>query len=212
MKKIAAVFFAFCAFALPLGADAFAGMARDWQPSALQASSSASAAANSQSGAEPAAYDHGFSVGLSKPLKDFIDGNIAGSSLRDTCFGVSLSVDNGSAQPNIYLVQLDYYNLEKQSLLASFGYGWKFGSSFGIYAGAGVGLSSAEESIFGLLFKKKDTAWKAFVGARFTFGRAILRADISYHIDTGYTGKGSSKYRDIFGGLIAPAIFAGWLF
>ena len=189
MKTIAALFFALFAAALPLRSE------------------SAPPSSSAPQGSSANLYKYGLSVGLSKPFKDFISGNIAGSSYWDTYFGLSLALDNGNAWPTILMVQLDYYNLDKTSFLASFGYGRQLNANLGLYGGAGVGFSIAAES-FADIFTKKDTlALKAFVGARFLVGQTILRADISYHVDTGKP----SGYRDSFGGLVVPAIFAGWL-
>ena len=191
MKRIAALTFALCAAALPMRAES------------APSPPSSDAPPDSSAGI----YKYGISIGLSKPAKDFVSGNIVGGSYWDAYFGVSLSLDNGNAWPTILMVQIDYYNLDKTSFLASLGYGRQLTPVFGLYGGAGVGFSIAAES-FADIFTKKDTlALKAFVGARFLAGQVILRADISYHVDTGKP----SGYRDSFGGLIVPAIFAGWL-
>ncbi len=141
-------------------------------------------------------YEKVISVGVSKPLADFMSGNYIGNSFWDTVSGVSISLEDGNAYSIVGLFQLDYYNLDTKSLILDFGLGKQLGSVLALYGGAGIGFGTRTERIADMDFDDLHLAWKAFVGARLTFGRIALRADVSYVKDTGFI----------------VGAYAGWLF
>ena len=115
-----------------------------------------------------------------------MSGNYIGSSFWDTVGGVSLSFEDGNAPSIIGLFQLDYYNLDKKSLIFDVGIGKQLGRFFALYAGAGIGAGTTAESMFDIGLDNISFMWKAFAGARLTLWRLSLRADVSYVRDSGF--------------------------
>ena len=95
-----------------------------------------------------------------------------------------ISFEDGNSHSVIGLFQLDYYHRDTKSLLFDAGLGKQFGTVFALYGGAGAGASTRADGIIDL--GNIRFAWKAFAGARFTFGRVALRADVSYVRDIGF--------------------------